>query len=123
MPPQPHIAFPVVSPANVAPVSPPQAPPSTNKTTVMNVTKSPPPPPPSQSNSFPVNQPKQNGTETNTTPQNKSWASLFNKDKNEEEKKPEVVVVNGCGKVEDSPIAAEECDDEFAAIKKNLKAK
>lgn len=68
-------------------------------------------------------QQKQNGTESNAAPQNKSWASLFNKDKREKEEKTGNIVVNGCGKVEESPVTVEQCDDEFSAIKKKLKAK
>lgn len=68
-------------------------------------------------------QPKQNGTEVSAAPQNKSWASLFNKSNSEEVKRNVDVVVNGCGKAEESAVVAEERDDEFAAIKKDLKAK
>lgn len=66
---------------------------------------------------------KQNGADINGTPQNKSWASLFNKGKKEENKKVEQVVMNGCAKVEQTPTSIEEYDDEFAAIKKKLREK
>lgn len=66
---------------------------------------------------------KQNGTESNASPQNKSWASLFNSGKNNEAEKTENVLMNGCAKNEQSPVITEECDHEFAAIKKELREK
>lgn len=74
-----------------------------------------------QTNKTPLH--KQNGAENNAAPQNKSWASLFNKNKNKEDKKTEEVVVNGCTKTEQLSVTTEECDHEFAAIKKQLREK
>lgn len=68
---------------------------------------------------------KQNGAESSSTSsQNKSWASLFDKGKNNENRKVEEVVLNGCTKnVELLPVVTEERDHEFAAMKKKLREK
>lgn len=63
-----------------------------------------------------------NGAESKAVPQNKSWASLFNKSQNKDSDVQEVVV-NGCAKAEQSPVIIEECDQEFIAMKNELKKK
>lgn len=64
--------------------------------------------------------PRQNGTEScGGNAPNKSWASLFNKGDGGKKS----VVVNGCAKPEETQPASEESDDEFAALKKDLKVK